>query len=260
MNDGSNRAKKRAAQRNLQPVVTRSKPKVTIKVRPAGLILVVVLVFGFVAGGVLVARRLIDQSTVIQPSSVVSSREILAQERFDNLDHWSFPPSSGKDYKISLVDGQFHGEVTGTALHEYLTGDYDSASVEADMKWVDGSTDVNARYGLIVRYTPTAAYYFEYYPFQDGKWTFQLGTKDGGKDSFTMLGSGNLARGSQRSATAYTHMRSDMTAGRARLYVNEVEVGQADLSRVAKGQVGLVITADPEKRTHVAVDDFIVRR
>ena len=258
MSEQSKRATRRSAQRNLQPVTGARKPRVSIKVRPAGLVAGLLLLMGVVAAVVFGARGLLDRGG--GTLSPVSSREVLAQEAFDNLDHWSFPPSVGKDYKISLVNGEFHGEVSGTALHEYLTGDFDTASVEADAKWVEGSSDSNSRYGLIVRYTPTAAYYFEYYPFQDGKWTFQLGSKEGAKDSFNMLGSGNLARASQRPAGTFARLRADMAGARVRLFVNDVEVGQADISRVPKGQVGLVITADPEKRTHMAVDNFIVRK
>jgi hypothetical protein len=252
------------------------KPKVSIEVTPLRLMFAVVGLILLCGGAFFAARGLQLASEANPPASAAAlppslsgaptlialtapaaSGATVALETFDTLDAWQFKQSAGADYKISLQNGELHGEVSGTALHNYFTkADLDNGTVELDARWVDGDQDKNARYGLVLRRTADSAFFFEYYPFQDGLWVFQVGVND----KFDMLGRGNLARDRQRSPTTFTHLRADLIGNRARLYANDTLLGEVDISRIPKGAGGVMVTADPGKRAHMAMDNFSIRK
>lgn len=236
----------------------RRSGKVRVEVTPGrliGAIVALVALCGAVALGVAALGRA-GGAPVALPEATPAG-EILVRETFETLDAWLFKTSSGPNYAFSLQDGAMAAEVNGTALHNYYQGgDFDTASVEVEARWVGGDEDKNGRYGLVLRRQGKSAYYFEYFPFQDGLWSLQVGVND----TFDMLGRGNLPRDRQRPATDITRLRADLVDGRIRLFVNGGLVGEYDGTRIAKGQIGVSVTADAGRRSKAAFDNFVIRR
>lgn len=177
-------------------------------------------------------------------------------DTFDTLDAWQFKASSGAGYKFSLQNGEFLEEASGTALHNYYTGgEFSAATVQVDARWVGGSEDKNSRYGMVVRRSEKNAYYFEYLPFQDAQWIFQVGLND----KFDVLAKGNLPKDRLRPPATFSRFKIEMTATRAKLYINDALLAEVDVSAVPKGSVGLITTADAGKKAVAAFDNFAVK-
>lgn len=232
--------------------------KVRVEVTPGRLLGAVFALVVLCAAVVLGVAALRDAAgTAAAPVAAAPEGEVLARDTFETLDAWLFKPSSGPNYAFALQEGGMAAEVSGTALHNYHQGgDYDTASVEVEARWLEGNEDKNGRFGLVLKRQDKSAYYFEYFPFQDGFWSVQLGVND----KFELLAKGNVPRDRQRAPKEVTRLRADMTGGRIRLFVNGALVGDVDGTRIAAGQIGVSVTADPGRRSRVGFDNFVVRR
>lgn len=193
----------------------------------------------------------LNQSAAAQPAQVA------ATETFDTLNNWQFKASSGPNYKFSLANGEFLEEVSGTALHNYFTGgEFGAATVEVDARWVGGNEDKNGRFGVALRKTEKSAYYFEYFPFQEGQWMFQIGQND----KFDVLGKGNIPKSAARAVSAANHLKVEMTDKRAKLYINDALLAEVDISIIPQGSIGLITTADAGKKSVAGFDNFVVKK
>ena len=240
------------------PAKTASTAKVRVEITPVRVI-AAMLSLAILCGAAFAVVQALRTSIPLglTPVEATPAGEVVARETFETLDAWLFKAGAGANYSFALQSGEMQAEVSGTALHNYYVGgEFDAASVEVDAKWIDGNEDRNGRFGLVLRRKDKSAYYFEYFPFQDGLWSVQLGAND----TFEMLGKGNVPRDRQRPPKEVTRMRADLTVNRARLFVNDVLLGEFDVSRVATGQIGVSVTADPGRRSRVAFDNFVIRR
>lgn len=202
----------------------------------------------------------INQGAAGQPTQAqqpAAKAQSGSAETFDNLNNWQFKVSSGPNYKFSLVNGELVEEVTGTALHNYFTGgEYGAATIEVDARWVSGNEDKNARFGVALRRTEKSAYYFEYFPFQEGQWMFQIGQND----KFDVLGKGNVPKSAARAVNAANHFKIEMTDKRAKLYINDALLAEVDVSVIPQGSIGLMTTADAGKKSVAGFDNFVVKK